>query len=163
MIWGVRSCLSACAYTTTSTVETAWTMWYYYSLFAYLITLHTNNFSNATVYIVIIILCSVGGLPDRYVITFMRLMSPFYYKFVFTDIQIPQWAVLIPKDPVLKRMKEELVRNLYMRYVIIVPLYTRTLYMVYGIVIPFYVRTMYMRYDIYIPLFFEKLICTILH
>jgi hypothetical protein len=88
MIWGVRSCLSACAYTTTSTVETAWTMWYYYSLFAYLITLHTNNFSNATVYIVIIILCSVGGLPDRYVITFMRLMSPFYFKFVFTDIQI---------------------------------------------------------------------------
>ena len=90
MIWGVRSCLSACAYTTTSTVETAWTMWYYYSLFAYLITVHTNNFSNATVYIVIIILCIIGGLPDRYVITFMRLMSPFYYKFVFTDIQIPQ-------------------------------------------------------------------------
>jgi len=43
----------------------------------------------------------VSGLPDRYVITFKRLMSPFYYKFVFNDIQIPQEAVLIPKDPVL--------------------------------------------------------------
>lgn len=89
-------------------------------------------------------------------------MSPFYYKFVFTDIQIPQEAVLIPKDPVLKRMKEEHVRNLYMRYDISVPLYICTLYMVYGIVIPLYVRTLYMRYDIYIPLFFEKQICTIL-
>jgi hypothetical protein len=59
-------------------------------------------------------------------------------------------------------MKEEHVRNLYMRYGIIVPLYIRTLYMVYGIVIPLYVRTLYMRYDIYIPLFFEKQICTIL-
>ena len=91
----------------------------------------------------------VGGLSDRYVITLMRLMSPFYYKFVFTDIQIPQEAVLIPKDPVLKRMKEENVRNLYMRYDIVVPLYIRTLYMAYAIVIPLYVRTMHMRYDKY--------------
>jgi hypothetical protein len=71
-------------------------------------------------------------------------MSPFYYKFAFTDIQIPQEAVLIPKDPVLKRMKKEHVRNLYMRYGISVPLYIRTLYMVYDIVIPLYVRTLYM-------------------
>jgi hypothetical protein len=27
------------------------------------------------------------GLPDRYVITFKRLMSPLYYQFVFNNIQ----------------------------------------------------------------------------
>ena len=62
-------------------------------------------------------------------------------------MQIPQEAVLIPKDSVLKRKKEEHVRNLYM---------------VYDIVIPLYVGILYMRYDIYILLYFKKQICKIL-
>ena len=62
-------------------------------------------------------------------------------------MQLPQEAVLIPKDSVLKRTKEEHVRNLYM---------------VYDIVIPLYVGTLYMRYDLHIPLYFKKQICTIL-